>query len=107
MPLSRTINTTQVANDDALSPEQLALLERARADGWVTQDQILAATPDAETNLDNLDELMAALQEAGILVLESPPTGSIRESVAGKPPGPTLDEEALVLAADMDDGVGV
>ncbi len=107
MPLSRTSNTTQVANDDALSPEQLALLERARADGWVTQDQILAATPDAETNLDNLDELMATLQEAGILVLESPPTGPTRESVAGKPPGPTLDEEALVLAADMDDGVGV
>jgi len=72
MPLSRTSNATQVANDEALSPEQLALLERARADGWVTQDQILAATPDAETNLDNLDELMAALQEAGILVLESP-----------------------------------
>ncbi len=91
---------------ETLTPEQLALLARGRADGWVTQDQILTATPEAEENLDNLDELMAALEEADIIVLNSPPDEE-RGDADEEPAGPKLDEEALVVAADMDDGVGV
>ena len=88
----------------SLTPEQLALLARGRVEGWVTQDQILAVTPDAEENLDNLDELMNALEEAKITILEAPPSEEAEEE---KKPGPRLDEAALVVAADMDDGVGV
>ena len=87
-----------------LSPEQLALLARGRVDGWVTQEQILVATPKAEEKLENLDELMAALEDEGITILKSPPQ---RVEEKEKDPGPRLDEEALVVAADMDDGVGV
>jgi RNA polymerase primary sigma factor len=94
------------ARTEALTPEQLALLARARAEGWTTHDQILNATPNAEQNLDNLDELMAALEEAGVSILESPPEEEPEEAEE-VPAGPRMDEEALVLAADMDDGVGV
>ena len=99
--------TTEV-NTEKLTPEQLALLARGRADGWVTQDQILAATPDAEKDIDNLDELMLTLEEAGIEILEAPPSEDReRKEEKEKGIGPRLDEEALVIAADMDDGVGV
>jgi RNA polymerase primary sigma factor len=90
---------------NSLTPEQLALLARGRAEGWVTQDQILSVTPDAEDNLDNLDELMNALEEAEIKIVENPPSEKNKEKEEEK--GPRLDEAALVVAADMDDGVGV
>jgi RNA polymerase primary sigma factor len=85
----------------------LALLARGRVDGWVTQDQILSVTPDAENNVENLDELVSALEEAGISILEEPPSNDNQKEVETKAPAPRLDEEALVIAADMDDGVGV
>jgi len=97
---------SESSRTEAMSPEQLALLARARADGWTTHDQILSVTPDAEQNLENLDELIAALEEAGVSVLESPPEEE-PELTDDQPVGPRMDEEALVLAADMDDGVGV
>jgi RNA polymerase primary sigma factor len=98
--------TNESARAEALSPGQLALLARARADGWTTQDQILSTTPNAEQNLENLDELITALEEAGVSILESPPDEEPEEAEE-EPVGPRMDEEALVLAADMDDGVGV
>jgi len=107
MPLSKTDKITQTALAETLSPEQLALLARGRVDGWVTQGQILTATPEAEKNLDNLDALMTALEEAGIPVLESPPLEQKQKPSKDELPGPSMDEEALVIAADMDDGVGV
>ena len=97
---------SESSRTEAMSPEQLAFLARARADGWTTHDQILSVTPDAEQNLENLDELIAALEEAGVSVLESPPEEE-PELTDDQPVGPRMDEEALVLAADMDDGVGV
>jgi len=93
-----------IITTEKLTPDQLALLARGRADGWVTRDQILTATPDAEKDIDNLDELMLALEKAGIEILEVPPTEDKEEE---KDTGPRLDEEALVIAADLDDGVGV
>jgi RNA polymerase primary sigma factor len=107
MSRSRADQTTQRDPDEALTPEQLALLARGRADGWVSMDQILAATPDAESNLDNLDELVASLERAGISILETPPADEKEALTREEPPEPRMDEEALVVAADMDDGVGV
>ncbi len=107
MPPSEASNRTRITLAKALSPEQLALLARGRANGWVTQDQILTATPNAETELDSLDALMSALEAAGISVLEAPPQENDKETREEAPPGPRLDEEALILAVDMDDAVGV
>jgi RNA polymerase primary sigma factor len=106
--MSLTSKNTQIKHSETLTPEQLALLARARVEGWVTQDQILAVSPDAENNIDNLDELVTALEGANIEILESPPReGESKEEAEEVKSGPRLDEEALVVAADMDDGVGV
>ena len=107
MSLSKTEKRSKLTLAETLTPEQLALLARGRVDGWVTQNQVLAATPDVEDNVDNLDDLMTALEEAKIKVLESPPAESVRQSPPVEPLGPHLDEEALVIAAAVDDGVGV
>ncbi len=107
MPSSKTDQKSQTVLAGTLMPKQLALLARGRVDGWVTMDQVVIATPNAEENLDNLDELMTALEKAGIAVLESPPTDERKPPPRKKSPGPRMDEEALVVAADMDDGVGV
>ena len=100
-------NNNQSHLAKVLLPAQLNLLARGGVEGWVTRDQILAATPDVENNLDYLEELMAALVEAGISVLDSPPPEDAEEPIEDKTAKPQKDEEALVLAVDMDDGVGV
>jgi RNA polymerase primary sigma factor len=107
MSPSEAGQSTQRDQTETLTPEQLALLARGRADGWVSMDQILAATPDAESNLDNLDELVASLERAGISILETPPGDEKEALIREELPKPRMDEEALVVAADMDDGVGV
>lgn len=107
MPSSETDQKPQTVLAGTLMPEQLALLSRGRVDGWVTMDQVVIATPNAEENLDNLDDLMTALGKAGIAVLESPPTDERKLPPKKKSPAPRMDEEALMVAADMDDGVGV
>ncbi len=47
------------------------LIKRAKDQGFVTQDEILEAFPDAEKRLDELDNLYAQLLEEGIDVFES------------------------------------
>ncbi|MBN1315254.1 MAG: sigma-70 family RNA polymerase sigma factor [Anaerolineales bacterium] len=103
-----TSEKTQTKHTETLTPEQLALLARGQTEGWVTQDQILSVSPDAENNIENLDEFVTALEGADIEILESPPfEAGEKEPDEERAPGPRLDEEALVIAADMDDGVGV
>jgi RNA polymerase primary sigma factor len=52
-----------------LSPAQ-EIINRGREHGFVTQDEILALFPEAETNLAALDELYSQLAEEGIDVFE-------------------------------------
>jgi len=47
------------------------LLNRAKADGFITHDQILAAVPQPEAHLAEIEELYAKAEEAGIEVLDA------------------------------------
>jgi RNA polymerase primary sigma factor len=49
------------------------LLELGKAQGYVTSDDILAAFPDAERDLDQLEEVYAALLRANINYLDEAP----------------------------------
>lgn len=49
------------------------LLEKGKAQGYVTSDEILAAFPDAERDLDQLEEVYAALLRANIHYLDEAP----------------------------------
>ncbi|MGB9724360.1 MAG: RNA polymerase sigma factor RpoD [Chloroflexia bacterium] len=47
-----------------------SLIERAKAQGGITLDEILEAFPDLEYHLDEVDELYSTLQELGVPVLD-------------------------------------
>jgi RNA polymerase primary sigma factor len=48
------------------SPEVERLLQKGKEQGFVTQQEVAQAIPDAEDNLEELDELYAALLENGV-----------------------------------------
>ena len=52
------------------SPEVERLITKGKEQGYVTQQEITAAIPDAEENVEELDELYAALLENGIDVTD-------------------------------------
>ena len=62
------LEDVQTANPPAL--DQLLALGRSR--GYVTFEEILQVFPEAENDLDRLDEIFAALLEAGIEVTDAP-----------------------------------
>ncbi len=56
------------------------LVERGRSQGYVLSTEILAVFPDAENQIENLDDLYSSLISEGIEVLESEPTVSPAEA---------------------------
>jgi RNA polymerase primary sigma factor len=76
------------------------LIERAKAQGEITLDEILEVFPDLEYHLDEIDELYSTLQELGIPVLDGTEQPA---AVAEAPP-----EEALLAAPEMDlEGISI
>ncbi len=61
--------TTEASAEAAAAVEDL--LSHGREDGFITHDQILAAVPAPETNLEHIEELFAAAEEQGIEVLDA------------------------------------
>jgi RNA polymerase primary sigma factor len=54
--------TTEILKDDIVTE----LLEKAELQGYLTTDDILEAIPEVENSLDQLEDLLLTLQEAGI-----------------------------------------
>jgi RNA polymerase primary sigma factor len=73
----------EIAVEELSGEEQL--LNIGREKGYVTYDDILGAFPDAEKNLEQMEEVFVALADAGIQVI------------------PTEDEAADQMAYDDDD----
>ena len=76
----KIVTTPQNAKDTSAAIEEIAveelsgeeqLLNVGRDKGYVTYDDILAAFPDAEKNLEQMEEVFAALSDAGIQVVAS------------------------------------
>ena len=47
------------------------LIEKGKAQGWISQEQIMAALPEAESNMEQLEEVYIVLFEEGIQLVES------------------------------------
>jgi RNA polymerase primary sigma factor len=60
-----------VSSDPKKFPALRTLLSSAKSVGFVTQDEILRNFPEAEENIELLDNLYSAFIEAGVDVLES------------------------------------
>jgi RNA polymerase primary sigma factor len=76
----KTVKTPQGVKDRSAAIEEIAveelsseeqLLSIGRDNGYVTYDDILAAFPDAEQNLEQREEIFASLSDAGIQVVAS------------------------------------
>jgi len=120
-PSTAKVKSVRGESAPAITPEGSAeaaaavedLLSHGREDGFITHDQILAAVPAPETNLEHIEELFAAAEEQGVEVFdaENQPTFSepadevavaipdeeLAEGKADKEP----EEDLEALAADL------
>jgi len=93
------------------------LLALGRAQGYVTFDDILSVFPEAEENLDQLEEIFSLLMSAGIPVgepeelgLEIPEEEELEEEEEeeiGREGALATDEETYFRAVEIDDTIGL
>ncbi len=87
------------------------LLALGQTQGYVTFDDILSVFPEAEENLDQLEEVFAVLMEAGIQVGEPEEVKEEEEEGEGeeaaKEPPLSKEEEAYYRAVEADDTIGL
>ncbi len=96
-----TVLDSTTLSEETINEEQLVVIGRER--GYVTLDEIMAVFPEAENDLDRLDEVFGMLMETGIEIGEPPEEESEEEESAL---GDELDEDALA-AIETDDTVGL
>jgi len=101
-------------DDKELNIVLAELLEKAEVQGYLLVDDILEAFPEAEENLDQLEDIFIYLQEAGIEIYddkEEAEKGGLMKAtadLAGTAGEEELDEEALDLSGiSSDDTVGL
>jgi len=85
------------------------LLTKAAEQGFVTYDDILAAFPEAEENLDELEDILATLIETGIEV-GAPGEEEKQEAKAAEEPAQVsaaADEAAYFDTIEIDDTIGL
>jgi RNA polymerase primary sigma factor len=95
-------NPVVVVSEEPMNEEQLLALGRER--GYVTLEEIMVVFPEAENDVDRLDEVFTMLMENGIEVGERPeeePAEAEEEEAADE-----LDEGTLA-AIETDDTVGL
>ncbi|MCC7083521.1 MAG: sigma-70 family RNA polymerase sigma factor [Pirellulales bacterium] len=92
---------------DRSNTDLQALVALGKTQGYLTYDQVNSYLPDEAANPDKLDNLLMALDEAGIELQNDPPgdggkssDGSNRESNAAEEAGPLLTAEELPKLSD-------
>ncbi len=69
-----------------------ALVIKGRAQGYLTYDEVNAYLPDQDVNPEKLDNLLIALDESGIELVEQAPTAPIGKSPEAKAVRNAIDE---------------
>jgi RNA polymerase primary sigma factor len=92
-----------VATIQMLSRKEIQnqLLEKARQQGSVTYEDILAVLPEAESDVALLDDVMDGLMEAGFAVVPTAPTGEEVEEL--EVDIPLAEPDDLDIAAEGED----
>ena len=80
------------------------LLENAKVRGYVTGEEVLRIYPEVEDCIPQVDSLIAALVDAGIILILEDPAGSDQDQslVGGSEPA-TSDQDAACSLAEDDD----
>ncbi|MBL6622851.1 MAG: RNA polymerase sigma factor RpoD [Alphaproteobacteria bacterium] len=67
-------NTPDAPLLDTKNAKIKALIKKGRERGWVTHDELNAALPQEELNSEQIEDVMSALSEMGVSVIENPET---------------------------------
>lgn len=105
-PLATSIE--EVAVEELSGEEQLINLGREK--GYVTYEDILGLFPDAEKNMDQLEDLFAALSDAGITVVASEDEAAdqvIEDDEDEEDEFNERNNDSLIEAIEADDTVGL
>ncbi len=89
---------------DHLEKDLQDLIAKGMAQGYLTYDEVNDYLPDEDVNPDKLDNLLIALEERGIELVDKPP----KEEFEDVKPGPSAnelqeeidDQDARILTAD-------
>ena len=76
------------------------LIARAKKRGFVTYDEINEALPQDQTSSEQIEDIMSAINDMGINVVENEERGEDEEEQPENEPEPTLEDEVDPL----DDG---
>jgi len=97
-----------VESEEEVSGEEY-LLAKASEQGFVTYEDILAAFPQAEENLEELEDILATLMEAGIEVGTPEEREKQEGSVSEEPEHADVvaDQEAYFDTVAIDDTIGL
>lgn len=83
------------------------LIDLGKEQGYLVLEDILAAFPEAEEDLEQLDEAYAALTQVGIKILDDGTDGQVDPRNTDNEQTETEFEESLLSTVDIDDGVGI
>jgi RNA polymerase primary sigma factor len=99
---------TELREDEEISGEEY-LLTKASEQGFVTYADILSAFPQAEENLEELEDILATLMESGIEVGTAEESGKTKseETEESEPPSLAVDEQAYFDTITIDDTIGL
>jgi RNA polymerase primary sigma factor len=76
------------------------LIAKGKSQGYLTYDQVNDYLPDEAVNPEKLDNLLMALDEAGIELLNDPPEDGSQPAECVKPVAAVVEEEILSLPPD-------
>lgn len=68
------------------------LIEKGKAQGWLSQEQILEVFPEAESNIEQLEEVYIVLFEEGIPLVDENQASAVSEEKAEEPAQVDLNE---------------
>jgi len=78
------------------------LVAQGKTQGYLTYDEVNAYLPDEAVTPEKLDNLLIALEEEGIHLVETPPAGKFRDEKGKKAkPAVEADEEPVLTSADL------
>lgn len=70
MPKKSKVEAKDVEERTEFSPEVERLIAKGREQGFVTQQEIFSAVPEAEENVESLDDLYTALMDQGVEITD-------------------------------------
>jgi len=105
---SKQSSTLKVVEDEKTQVEEL-LLAKAAEQGFITYDDILAALPEAEENIEELEDILTTLMEAGIDITTSEQEAQQAQLPTAEPETKQSNEEdtSYFDAIEVDDTIGL